>query len=113
MIYGINFHVKPLLVILDNSKNSKEKFHNEIQLSIQDNELKFVRIINSLAGNLWVIQPSKNIQYVYDKTLDMSIPFDLLDIQHNETMEFLFVIANYGIKEFDLPNEMLLTVPRL
>ena len=93
--------------------NSKEKFHNEIQLSIQDNELKFMRVINSLAGNLWVIQPSKNIQYVYDKTLDMSIPFDLLDIQHNETMEFLFVIANYGIKEFDLPNEMLLTVPRL
>ena len=92
---------------------SKEKFHNEIQLSIQNNELKLIRIVNSISGNVWSLQSSKQIKTIFNKTIDISIPFDLLDVNMEENLEFLFIIARLGISEFIIPNEMLLTVPRL
>ncbi len=92
---------------------AKEKFHNELQLSIQNNELKLLRLIKSISGNVWTFQPAeREVQAVYDNVLDLSIPFDVLDINHGETLEFMFVIAHMGIKEFSIPNDMLLTVSR-
>ncbi|MBQ8167801.1 hypothetical protein IJZ97_00070 [bacterium] len=91
---------------------SKEKVHNELQLSIQGNELKLVRLVKSIPGNIWALQSSKEIQSIFDNVLDLSIPFDSLDVGSKETLEFMFVIANMGIKEFNIPNEMLLSVPR-
>lgn len=93
---------------------SKDKFHNELQLSIQNNELKLTRLIRAIPGNIWALQPTgKEIQSVYGDVLDMSIPFDVLEVQHGETLEFMFIIANMGVKEYSIPNEMLLTVTRL
>lgn len=91
----------------------KEKFHNELQLSIQNDKLKLVRMIKSLSGNIWALQSIKEVQYVYENVIDISIPFDLLDINHEETLEFMFVSANIGIKEYCIPYEMLLTVSRM
>ena len=92
---------------------SKEKFHNEIQLSIHNDELKLLRIVKALPGNIWSLKSSKDIKYKYDKILDLSIPFDNLDIGHNETLEFLFINANMGIQDLCIPNDMLLTVTRM
>ena len=93
---------------------SKDKFHNELQLSIQNNELKLVRLIKAIPGNIWALQPTgREIQAVYDNVLDMSIPFDVLEIPHGQSLEFLFTIAHFGVKEYSIPNEMLLTVTRM
>ena len=92
---------------------SKEKFHNEIQLSIHNDELKLVRIVKAVQGNIWGLASSKNIKYTYDKILDLSIPFDKLGIGHNETLEFLFINANLGVQDLCIPNDMLLTVTRM
>ena len=93
---------------------SKEKFHNELQLSIQNNELKIARLIKSISGNIWALQPSeKEIEAVYSNVLDVKIPFDILDVARGETLEFMFIIAHLGVKEFGIPNEMLLTVQRM
>ena len=91
---------------------TKQKFHNEIQLSIVGGELKFVRIIKSIPNNLWVIESSKSINYVFDKSIDIKIPFDLLDISHGESMEFVFVNAVIGLNDLFIPNEMLLSIKR-
>ncbi len=91
----------------------KEKFHNELQLSINNDELKLVRMIKSIPGNIWALENDKDINYVFANTIDISIPFDLLEIENNETLEFMFISANLGIKESCIPYEMLLTVPRL
>ena len=91
----------------------KEKFHNELQLSINNDELKLVRMIKSIPGNIWALENDKDINYVFANTIDISIPFDLLEIENNETLEFMFISANIGIKESCIPYEMLLTVPRL
>lgn len=91
----------------------KEKFHNELQVSIYENEINLVRLVKAIPNNLWAIASPKNIQTVYDKFVDVSIPFDDINIAHGETVEFLFVNANYGVKDYFVPNEMLLTIKRL
>lgn len=91
---------------------SMEKFHNEIQIAVRNNKLQLLRIIKAIPGDLWILEQSKPIQTAYDEVLDIKIPFDTLDIKRGETLEFLFINANYGIKDFYIPNEMVLSVTR-
>lgn len=92
---------------------SKEKFHNEVQISIYENEINLIRLVKAIANNLWVIASPKNIKAVYDNVVDISIPFDDIDINKGDTLEFLFASANYGVKDYFVPNEMLLTIKRI
>ena len=92
---------------------SKEKFHNELQISIYDGEINLVRLVRAIPNNLWVITTSKNITAVYDNVVDIKIPFDSIEINSGDTLEFLFVNANYGVKDYFVPNEMLLTITRM
>ena len=91
----------------------KEKFHNELQVSIYENEINLVRLVKAIPNNLWTIASPRNIQTVYDKFVDISIPFDDIDIDHGDIVEFLFVNANYGVKDYFVPNDMLLTIERV
>ncbi len=92
---------------------SKEKFHNEMQLCIYNGEINIIRLVEAIPNNLWAIANSKNIKAVYDNVVDLSIPFDDIDIGKGDTLEFVFINANFGIKDFYIPNEMLLTIKRL
>lgn len=92
---------------------SVEKFHNEFQFIIQSNELKYVRHIKSMPGEIWALQSPKDIKTDLSSVFDVSIPFDTMEINHGEALEFMVTIAHYGIREFNIPNEVLLTVPRL
>ena len=91
---------------------SMEKFHNEIQLAIRNDKLQLLRNIKAIPGDMWVLDQSKPIETAYDEVLDLKIPFDLLGIKHGESLEFLFINANYGIKDFYIPNETVLSVTR-
>ena len=71
-----------------------------------------MRLIKAIPGDMWVLDSERSIQTAYDEVLDLKIPFDLLDINSGETLEFLFVNANYGVKDFYIPNEMVLSVTR-
>ena len=92
---------------------SKEKFHSELQISIYNGEINLIRLVKAINNNLWTISSSKNIKAVYEKYVDVSIPFDDISIEKGQTLEFMFVNANYGIKDFEIPNEMLLTIRRM
>jgi hypothetical protein len=74
--------------------------------------LQLLRLIKAIPGDMWVMESSKEIGTAYDEVLDLKIPFDILEIKGGETLEFLFVNANYGIKDFYIPNEMVLSVVR-
>lgn len=91
---------------------SMEKFHNEIQIAIRKDTLQFLRVIKAIPGDMWVLQSDKTIETAYDEVLDLKIPFDLLEIKNGETLEFVFINANYGLKDFYIPNEMVLSVIR-
>lgn len=92
---------------------SKEKFHNEMQISVYNGEINLVRLVTSIPNNLWVINSPKNIKAVYDKVIDVSIPFDDVDVAQGETLEFLFINADFGVNDYFVPNEMLLTIKRM
>ncbi len=89
-----------------------EKFHNEIQISIRDNELRFLRLVKAIPGDMWVLENYKSMEVVYDEVLDLKIPFETLEIENGENLEFLFINANYGMTDFYIPNEMVLSVLR-
>lgn len=91
---------------------SMEKFHNEIQIAIKNDNLQFMRFIKAIPGDMWVLESEKPIKTAYDEVLDLQVPFDLLGIEKGETLEFVFVNANYGVKDFYIPNEMVLSVTR-
>ena len=91
---------------------SMEKFHYELQIAIRKNKLQLIRLIKAIPGEMWVLEESRTIETAYDETLDLKIPFNTLGINNGETLEFLFVNANYGIKDFYIPNEMVLSVNR-
>ena len=59
-----------------------------------------------------ILGNTKTIEVAYDEVLDLKIPFDVLDIKNGETLEFIFINANFGIKDFYIPNEMVLSVTR-
>lgn len=89
-----------------------EKFHNEIQVSIRNDELRFLRIVKAIPGDMWVLENSKQIEVAYDEVLDLKIPFETLDIEEGESLEFLFINANYGMTDFYIPNDVVLTITR-
>ena len=89
-----------------------EKFHNEIQISIRDDELRFLRLVKAIPGEMWVLENYKCMETIYDEVLDLKIPFEALEINEGETLEFLFINANYGMTDFYIPNEMILSVTR-
>ena len=78
-----------------------------------DGEINVLRLVKAIPDNLWAIGTAKNIQAVYDKFVDVSIPFDDIEIEKGDTLEFLFVNAYYGVKDFFVPNDMVLTIKRL
>ena len=84
-----------------------------MQISIYNGEINLVRLVRALPNNLWTITSSKRIKAVYEKYVDVSIPFDNIDIEKGDTLEFMFVNARFGIKEYEVPNEMLLTIKRI
>ena len=71
-----------------------------------------MRLVEAIQDNLWVINSSKGIEAVFNKVLDVKIPFQNIDVDHGETVEFLFINAMFGIKDYYIPNEMLLTLTR-
>jgi len=91
---------------------TKQRFHNELQISVKANELRLVRLIKSIPGNLWVLESPKEITSVFGKVIDLKIPFVNLDVGHGENMEFVFVNAAVGVNDVFIPNEMLLNIKR-
>lgn len=90
----------------------REQFHNELRISLMDNKLYPMRLTKAIQGGMWAIQDTKDVQIAFQKVVDVSIPFDSLDINHGEKLEFFFANANFGIKDCFIPQDSLLNVER-
>jgi len=90
----------------------KEKFHNELRVSMMDNKLYPMRLTRAMQGGLWTMQDTQDIKIAYQKVIDISIPFESLDISPTETLEFFFANANFGIKDSFSPQDIMLNVKR-
>lgn len=90
----------------------REKFHNELRISMMDNRLYPTRLTKSIPGDLWAMQDTKDIKMVYQKVIDVSIPFESLDISTGEKLEFFFANSNFGIKDSFSPQDIMLSIQR-
>ncbi|MBR1942315.1 hypothetical protein IJ843_01110 [bacterium] len=90
----------------------KEKFGVEIKLSFVNGMLRPLQFSKSMPNGLWCIQNNEQIKVAYDNVIDISIPFDAIDIAEDEMVEFFFAPADSGIMESAIPQELLLTMQR-
>lgn len=90
----------------------REKFHNELRISMMDNKLYPIRFTKAIQGGLWAMQDAEDVKMAYQKVVDVSIPFNSLDIEAGEKLEFFFANANFGIKDAFSPHDILLNVAR-
>lgn len=90
----------------------KEKFHNEFQLTVDDGILKFSRLTYAIQNGLWALQSKKDFAISHEKTIDVTIPFDNLEIGAGEELEFIIAQSKLGVLDSVTPNEVLLKVKR-
>lgn len=90
----------------------REQFHNELRISLMDNKLYPMRLTKAIQGGMWAIQDTKDVQIAFQKVVDVSIPFESLDVNSGEKLEFFFANANFGIKDCFIPQDSLLNVQR-
>lgn len=91
----------------------REQFHNELRISLMDNKLYPMRLTKAIQGGMWAIQDTKDVQIAFQKVVDVSIPFESLDVNNGEKLEFFFANANFGIKDCFIPQDSLLNVQRI
>lgn len=91
----------------------KEKFHNELRISMMDNKLYPIRFTKAMQGGLWTLHnAAKDVKIAFQKVIDVSIPFDSLSVSPGQRLEFFFANANFGIKDSFLPQDILLNIKR-
>jgi hypothetical protein len=90
----------------------REKFHNELTISMMDNQLYPIRLTRASQGGLWTIHKTKNIKAIYKEVIDISVPFENLDINQGERIEIFFTNADYGVKDSFSSQDILLNVQR-
>ena len=90
----------------------KEKFHNELQLTIKDGEIKYSRLSCAIQYGLWCLQSKKDFALTHEKTVDVTIPLENLDIESGEEMEFIIAQSKLGILDSVNPNETMLKIKR-
>ena len=90
----------------------RETFHNELRISMIGDKLFPIQLIKAIQGGLWAIQHEGGIKTAYEKLIDISIPFDCLEISPGDKLEFFFANASFGIKESFIPQDGLLNIER-
>ena len=105
-------HIRLLSKTEDIHQLIREKFGAEIKISFVNGMLRPLQFSKSMANGLWCIQNNSQLKVAYDNVIDISIPFDSIDIEEGETVEFFFAPADSGIMENAIPQELLLTMQR-
>lgn len=90
----------------------REKFGSEIKISFINGMLRPLQFSKAMTNNLWVLQDQNKIKIAYDNVIDISIPFEVIDIEEGEMVEFFFAPAEVDIMESAVPQELLLTMQR-
>lgn len=90
----------------------KEKYHNELSITLLDNKLFPSYLSVSTEDNLWKIVDSQGLDITYKDKLNICIPFEDLGVASGEQLEFFFVIANAGLRSAFMPKDILISIQR-
>ena len=90
----------------------QEKFSTELQLSFVNGLLKPIQYSKAAHDGLWYLKNSEAIKVAFDNTIDISIPFNLMNVDEGEIIEFLFATADFGTMVKTIPQEVLFIMQR-
>lgn len=90
----------------------KAKYHNELILTLINNQLYPSYLSKSVPDNLWSLVDSTMIDVKKDETINIKIPFDDLNISSGEELQFFFVMTNTGLKNTFMPKDEALIIER-
>lgn len=89
-----------------------EKFEHELSLTLIKDTLYPPRLTTCRHQDIWTLDSAEGINIVYKDAIDISIPFDLLNIDHGETLEFFIANTDSGVENTHLSQEILLSLTR-
>ena len=89
-----------------------EKFEHELTLTLVKDKLYPPRLTVVLHPDMWTLDNPEGITVVSDEVIDISIPFDKLDVKNGETIEFFIANTDSGIKNTYIPQEIMLSMTR-
>ena len=90
----------------------REKFEREMTLTLIKETLYPIRLTSCLHPNMWTLANPEKIKVVYNDVIDIAVPFDILGVNHGETIELFMANTDSGVKNTYLPQEILLTLTR-
>ncbi len=90
----------------------REKFEHELTLTLIKDTLYPPRFTSCLHPNMWTLTNSEGLKIEYKNVIDIAIPFDLLGVEKNETVEFFLANTDSGVKNTHIPQEILLSLTR-
>ena len=90
----------------------KEFYSHEINISFYKNKILPIQVANAIEDGLWVTNLKNNVKSVYQDSLEISIPFDDLNVKPGEKIDFFFIKSTTGITEEIFPQDVLLTLKR-
>lgn len=116
-IYFRNEHSETASPItLVNKKNNifpilRNKFTHEVKFSFSKEIIYPVRYSQATQSNLWVVKQHE-IDYAYQDAIEIGIPFDCLDVQKGQRIDFSIIEGSEGIAETLYPQDAMLSVYR-
>ena len=90
----------------------KEQYHNELSLTLSNDKLYLSYLSESISDNLWKLVDSDGLNITYNDKLNICIPFDDIDVQPGEHLDFFFVVANSGVRNAFMPKDVFISVMR-
>ena len=90
----------------------REKFENELTLTLVKDTLYPPRLTTCLHQNMWTLANPEGIKIVYNDVMDVLIPFDTIGVEKGETVEFFMANTDSGVKNTYIPQEILLSMTR-
>ncbi|MBQ3310649.1 hypothetical protein IJG72_01085 [bacterium] len=90
----------------------QEKFNTELKLSFVNGLLRPIQYSKAAEEGLWYIKNAEAIKIAYDNSIDISIPFNLINVDEGNIIEFIFATANFGMITKSIPKDVLFIMQR-
>ena len=90
----------------------REKFENELTLTLVKDTLYPPRLSKCLHQNMWTLANPEGVNIVYKDVIDLCVPFDTIGVNEGETAEFFIANTDSGVKNTYIPQEIMLSMMR-
>ena len=88
------------------------EYTHEIKLALADIKKSSVLYSKSIKNSLWELVWEHNIKYIHKEIFEISVPFDDLGLNSNDSVDFFFLTGFNGVTEEIYPKDIPLTITR-